>query len=79
MLARDPDRARTLLDPRVEIAVGDLRTPSTLDVALRAIDRVLLLAANTPDQLEMETNVIGETACRVRDGDGHSGRPFGVS
>lgn len=65
VLVRDRERARAVLGPAVLTAVGDLRSPITLHTALQGIGRALLLAPNTPDQLQMETNFI-QAAQRAR-------------
>lgn len=47
-LARQPDRARQLLGPGVEIASGDLGQPATLDAALRGVTHLFLLSPIDP-------------------------------
>jgi len=43
----------------VEIAVGDLNRPQTLEAALRGIDRLYLLAPLSPELQQQEANAIG--------------------
>lgn len=57
-LVRDPMRASDIRLPGVEIAVGDLAAPDTLDKALSGIDRVFLLSAADPEQVALQGNAI---------------------
>ena len=68
VLVRDEAMARAVLGPGVETAVGDLRSPATVAAALDGIERAVLLAPNTPDQVQMETGFV-EAAKRA--GVGH--------
>lgn len=47
-LARQPEPARDLLGPGVEIAAGDLGQPATLDAALRGVTHLFLLSPIDP-------------------------------
>jgi uncharacterized protein YbjT (DUF2867 family) len=57
-LVRDPMRASDIRLPGVEIAVGDLAVPETLDRALAGVDRVFLLSPADPEQVTLQGNVI---------------------
>ena len=57
-LVRDPARASHIRLPGVEIAVGDLGQPETLDRALTGVDRLFLLSPPHPDQVELQGNGI---------------------
>jgi uncharacterized protein YbjT (DUF2867 family) len=57
-LVRDPMRASDIRLPGVEIAVGDLAAPDTLDKALSGIDRVFLLSPADPEQVALQGNAI---------------------
>jgi uncharacterized protein YbjT (DUF2867 family) len=57
-LVRDPLRASHIRLPGVEIAVGDLTRPETLDAALAGVDRVFLLSPPDPDQVNLQSNVV---------------------
>ncbi|MDX6647087.1 MAG: hypothetical protein QOK40_2814 [Miltoncostaeaceae bacterium] len=57
-LVRDPERARALLGPDVELAVGDFARPASLRAALAGVDRVLLVAPLGPRLAEMEAALV---------------------
>ena len=57
-LVRDESKARGLWDGSVEIAVGDLARPESLNAAFEGVSRVFLLTAGTEDQVEMARNAI---------------------
>lgn len=59
-VVRDPERARTRLDPRIELAVGDFADPSSLRPALAEAEAVYLACGNVPQQVEYECSVIDE-------------------
>ena len=64
---RDRARAATVLDGRVEPAVGDVGDPVSVRAALVGVERVFLCTPNHPQQVEHETNVIDAAAgARVR-------------
>jgi uncharacterized protein YbjT (DUF2867 family) len=56
-LVRDPSKA-TKLANRVELAIGDLSQPETLDAALQGIERAFLVLPNLPNQVELECGFI---------------------
>jgi uncharacterized protein YbjT (DUF2867 family) len=58
VLARDPEKAATLLGPDVEIVRGDLQDPQSIEAAMDGVERALLLTASAPNLLELETNFI---------------------
>lgn len=58
ILARNPAKAASLKSPGVEIVAGDLADPASLPVALKGVERVLLLAPPVPDQVELESNLV---------------------
>ena len=58
VLARDPERAATLLGPDVEIVRGDLQDVQSIEAAMDGVERALLLTASAPNLLELETNFI---------------------
>lgn len=72
-LVRDPDRARRLLDPRVELCTGDLTQPATLAAAVSGCARVYHAAAvvsfSGPRARFEQVNVAGTrhllAACRA--------------
>jgi uncharacterized protein YbjT (DUF2867 family) len=55
---RDPLRASHIRLPGVQIAVGDLAKPETLDAAMDGVDKVFLLSAPDPDQVNLQSNAI---------------------
>jgi uncharacterized protein YbjT (DUF2867 family) len=55
---RDGARARSRFAGRVGIVEGDLRDPRFATLAVSGADRVFLLTAQSPTQLEQEQNVI---------------------
>ena len=55
---RDPLRASHIRLPGVQIAVGDLSKPETLDAAMDGIERVFLLSPPDPDQVNLQSNAI---------------------
>ncbi|HEY3202915.1 MAG TPA: SDR family oxidoreductase [Thermoanaerobaculia bacterium] len=57
-LVRDPMRASPIRLPGVEIVVGDLGKPETLDHALSGVDRLFLLSPAHPDQVSLQSNAI---------------------
>lgn len=58
-LTRDRVAARKALGSDVEIVQGDLADGESLDVALKGVERVYLLAPPHPRMAEMEASVIG--------------------
>ena len=67
-LVRDESKAQGLKDAGVEIVVGDLDKPDTLDGAFRGVDKVFLITPPNPNQVIQTKNGI-EAAKR-------SGSPF---
>ena len=65
VLVRDPGKAKTLADAGVEIAVGDLDVPVSIDVALTGVTAVILVSPAVPAQ---ELSVVASAA---RAGVGH--------
>ncbi|HEY1250740.1 MAG TPA: SDR family oxidoreductase [Thermoanaerobaculia bacterium] len=57
-LVRDPLRASHIRLPGVEIGLGDLAKPETLDAAMDGVERVFLLSSPDPDQVNLQSNVI---------------------
>jgi uncharacterized protein YbjT (DUF2867 family) len=65
VLVRDPGKAKTLADAGVEIAVGDLDVPVSIDAALTGVTAVILVSPAVPAQ---ELSVVASAA---RAGVGH--------
>ena len=57
-LVRDESKARGLLDAGVEVVVGDLDVPHTLDAAFRGVDKVFLITPPNPNQVIQTENGI---------------------
>jgi len=57
-MVRNPGKAAALRITGVEIAIGDLSKPETLGPALKGIDQVMLLLGSTPNQVELESNLV---------------------
>lgn len=57
-LVRDPARASHLRIPGVDIVVGDLGRPETLEAAFAGVERVFLLSPAAPDQVELQGNAL---------------------
>lgn len=57
-LVRNPAKAGNLAGPNVELAAGDFDQPSTLDAALRGIERAFLLTAVSERFVEWQTAFI---------------------
>lgn len=53
-LVRDAAKASYLADRGVELAVGDLSQPETLNAALQDIETAFLVLPNLPNQVELE-------------------------
>jgi uncharacterized protein YbjT (DUF2867 family) len=56
-LVRDPVKAAERFAPEVELSRGDLADPESIDAALEGVDKVFLLSAVDPRQVELEANV----------------------
>jgi uncharacterized protein YbjT (DUF2867 family) len=57
-MVREPERARALLGSSIELFRADFADSASVEAALRDIERVLLLAPNTPEQVAWETAFI---------------------
>ena len=57
-LLRKRDKARTLPDHGVEIAVGSFEDVASLDAAMKGVQAVFLISFEHPDQLALQANVI---------------------
>ena len=57
-LVRDESKAQGLKDAGVEIVVGDLDKPDTLDAAFRGVDKVFLITPPNPNQVVQTKNGI---------------------
>jgi uncharacterized protein YbjT (DUF2867 family) len=62
VLCRDADGPRASFGERVEVAYGDLDDPGSVSAALQGADRVFVLVAAGPRQLERERRVIRAAA-----------------
>lgn len=58
ILVRDPERARFLAAPNVEIAVGDFDAPETLDRACEGVAKAFLLSPIVLGQVEQQRNFL---------------------
>ena len=67
-LVRDESKAQGLKDAGVEVVVGDLDKPDTLDAGFRGVDKIFLITAPNPNQVTQANNGI-EAAKR-------NGNPF---
>jgi uncharacterized protein YbjT (DUF2867 family) len=61
VLVRTPEKARDIQGPGIEVVYGNLEQRETLLNALAGVERVFLLSADDPRQVELQGNVI-ETA-----------------
>jgi len=61
-LVRNPAKASHIRLPGVDVVVGDLTRPETLDAALSGVDRVFLASPAHPDQVEHQGNLV--QACK---------------
>ena len=57
-LVRDESKAQGLMDDGVEVVIGDLEKPETLDAAFSGVDRVFLATPVGPDQVSLARNAI---------------------
>jgi uncharacterized protein YbjT (DUF2867 family) len=57
-LVRDESKAQGLRDAGVEVVIGDLDKPETLDAAFSGVDRVFLVTPVGPDQVSLARNGI---------------------
>ena len=58
VLTRDESKAQGLKDAGVEVVVGDLDKPDTLDAAFRGVDKVFLITPPNPNQVIQTKNGI---------------------
>jgi uncharacterized protein YbjT (DUF2867 family) len=60
ILVRDPDKATALAQTGVDVAVGDLCVPATIDAAMRGVSAVVLVSPAIPVQeLNVVTSAVG--------------------
>ncbi len=57
-LVRDESKAQGLKNASIEVVVGDMDKPHTLDAAFRGVDNVLLITPPNPNQVIQAKNVI---------------------
>ncbi len=57
-LVRDESKAQGLRDQGVEVVIGDLDKPATLDAAFSGVDKVFLATAPSPNQVTQARNAI---------------------
>ncbi len=62
-LVRDESKAQGLRDAGVEVVIGDLGKPETLDGAFSGVDKVFLLTTPSPAQLTQAQNGIVAAKC----------------
>src|SRR5689334_15909275 len=55
---RNAEKAKAMLHPDTELALGDLSEPDSIRAALVGITRVFLACGNSPHQVAHEKNVI---------------------
>ncbi|MBD3884777.1 SDR family oxidoreductase [Phormidium tenue FACHB-886] len=53
-LLRDPQKATKFAEQGIELAIGDLSQPETLETALQDIEAAFLVLPNLPNQVELE-------------------------
>ena len=57
-LVRDESKAQGLKNAGIEVVIGNLEKPNTLDAAFRGVDKVLLITPPNPNQVIQVTNGI---------------------
>jgi uncharacterized protein YbjT (DUF2867 family) len=57
-LARNPEKAQSLVPEGVSIRFGDLSRPETLDAALDGVEKVLLASSADPNQGQNQSNLV---------------------
>ena len=62
-LVRDESQAQGLRDAGVEVVIGDLDKPETLDAAFSGVDKVFLLTPPSPAQITQARNGIVAAKC----------------
>jgi uncharacterized protein YbjT (DUF2867 family) len=55
---RDESKAQPLRDQGVEVVIGDLGKPETLDAAFSGVSKVYLVTSTNPDAVEQASNAI---------------------
>ncbi len=60
-LVRDESKAQGLREASVEVIIGDLDKPETLDAAFSGVDKVFLVTPAGPDQVSLARNGIAAT------------------
>jgi uncharacterized protein YbjT (DUF2867 family) len=58
VMARNPEKAVARNLPGVQVVPGDLSKPETLPATLKGVDRLLLSSPASPNQVELESNMI---------------------
>lgn len=61
-LVRSPEKARDVEAAGAEAVVGDLARPETLAPALDGVDKAFMVLSPSPDQAELETNLVNAVA-----------------
>jgi uncharacterized protein YbjT (DUF2867 family) len=59
---RDPGRARMVLGPGVELAIGDYADPASVEAALDGVDRLFLLTPTHPEMAAWESTLLDAAA-----------------
>ncbi|MFQ5400673.1 MAG: SDR family oxidoreductase [Anaerolineae bacterium] len=57
-LVRDEAKAQALRDQGVEVVIGDLDKPESLDAAFNGVDKLFLLTSGNPDAVKQASNAI---------------------
>ncbi len=57
-LVRDESKAQGLRDAGVQVVIGDLDKPETLEAAFSGVDKVFLVTAPSPNQVTQARNAI---------------------
>ena len=58
VLARDVDKARSILGNHMEIVQGDLERPDSLEPAMRGVERIFLLSSPDPGSPVLQKNAL---------------------
>lgn len=58
VMARDPEKAKSLHLAGVELVAGDFSKPQSLAAALGGVERVLMLSSPDPKQVELQGNLL---------------------
>jgi len=62
IVARDPDKARSLTGPGIEIVQGDITNPVSMQTAMHGMDHLFLLTPSGPQQVDVEKEIVDEAA-----------------